>query len=59
MVHKKLLCLAASFFDKAFNGEFKEGKDNTMDMPEDHAGAFGLFVSWSVFLSAHDQLPSD
>jgi hypothetical protein len=42
---KKLVCNAAPFFDKAFNGEFKE-RDGIMYLPEASNSAFPLFVDW-------------
>jgi hypothetical protein len=46
VVHKNLLCKAAEFFKAAFCTDFKEGKEGTMDMPEDSAAAFSLFIEW-------------
>jgi hypothetical protein len=43
VIHKKLICETAPFFDKAFNGGFKE-KEGTMELPEDGPSAFDLFV---------------
>jgi len=44
-VHKKLLC-KIDFFLGAFCRGFKEGVENTMDLPEDHPEAFELFIDW-------------
>lgn len=46
IIHKKLACETSEFFQAAFSGKFEEGKSNTMHMPEDHPGAFELFVKW-------------
>ncbi|KAG4437857.1 hypothetical protein IFR05_006659 [Cadophora sp. M221] len=42
-IHKKLLCNRSEYFDKAFNGGFKES-DGTMYLPEDHLEAFDALV---------------
>ena len=46
MIHKKLLCQSADYFDKAFNSTFKEGVDHVMYIPDDSPGAIGLFIHW-------------
>jgi BTB/POZ domain len=46
VVHKDLLCKSAEFFKAAFCTNFKEGKEGTMDMPEDSPTAFSLFIEW-------------
>lgn len=45
-VHKKLLCDKSKFFDKAFNGAFKESTTGVMDLPTDDPVAFNSFVNW-------------
>jgi hypothetical protein len=45
VIHKKLLCDTTDFFLKAFSGSFKES-EGTMDLPEEHPGAFALSVDW-------------
>jgi hypothetical protein len=46
IVHKKLICDSADYFDKAFNGRFKEGREGIMHLPGDKPGAFSLFIDW-------------
>ncbi len=45
-LHKTLLCHDSTYFDNAFNGSFKESKEEDMYLPEDCAETFDLFVSW-------------
>ncbi|KAI9877669.1 MAG: hypothetical protein M1830_002338 [Pleopsidium flavum] len=45
-LHKNLLCHHSTFFDAAFNGEFKEGKTGELRLPEDRVSAFDMFVNW-------------
>jgi len=45
IAHKKLIC-CVDFFDKAFNGPFKEGQEGLMYLPEDSSGAISLFLDW-------------
>ncbi|TGO64320.1 hypothetical protein BOTNAR_0089g00090 [Botryotinia narcissicola] len=45
-VHKALIRSTCDFFDKAFNGRFKEGIENKMHLPEDNPEIFEIFVNW-------------
>jgi hypothetical protein len=45
VIYKKLLSHTADFFLKAFSGSFKES-EGTMHLPEEHPGAFLLFIDW-------------
>lgn len=45
-VHKKLICEASKFFNDAFNGPFKEGKEGIMYMPEDDPDVITYLVDW-------------
>ena len=45
-VHVDLLCDVSSFFKAAFTGDFKEGSDKTMQLPEDDENTFSLFIDW-------------
>ena len=45
-LHKTLLCHHSTFFDAAFNGEFKEGKSGELRLPEETPDSFDLFVHW-------------
>lgn len=40
-----MICQTSDFFSKAFNDGFIESA-GTIDLPEDSAGAFALFVDW-------------
>jgi len=46
VLHKKLLCVKAQFFDKMFNSTFQEGQTQSATLPEDDPDAFALFVDW-------------
>lgn len=43
---KNLLCYISPFFRAAFEGEFKEGKERTMELLEDNVEAFDHVVSY-------------
>lgn len=45
-VHKKLICSVSDFFDKAFNGGFKEARENSMNLDEDDPLTFAVFLEW-------------
>src|SRR4051812_21905037 len=45
-VHKKLICDKSEFFSKAFNGNFREGQEQTMYLEEDAPGVVDLFCRW-------------
>jgi hypothetical protein len=45
-VSKDLLCYVSPFFKAAFEGEFKEGKEQTMELLEDDVEAFSHVVSY-------------
>lgn len=45
-LHKNLLCYNSQFFDSAFNGKFKEGIDQIMELGECTASIFHLVVQW-------------
>lgn len=42
----KLLSHHSPFFDKAFNGSFKEGSTKRLDLPDEDVHAFNLLVQW-------------
>jgi hypothetical protein len=43
--HKKVIC-TIDYFEKAFNGRFKEAEDGEMYMPEESPEVVGLFIVW-------------
>ena len=43
---KDLICKTASFFKAAFDGSFKEGEQQSMEMPEDDPKIFKYFLCW-------------
>lgn len=45
IVHKTLICKSADYFDKAYNGKFKEA-GGEMHLEEEGPGMFSLFVDW-------------
>jgi hypothetical protein len=45
-MHKGLLSHYSSYFDKALNGDFKEGKTGRLALPEEQGTIFKHFVLW-------------
>ncbi len=43
---KGVLCRHSPYFNKAFNGEFKEGKQQSLELVDEDSGAFRLLVQW-------------
>jgi hypothetical protein len=44
--HIDLLCSSSAFFRKALKGDFKEGVDNVVPMPDDEPEIFLEFLNW-------------
>jgi hypothetical protein len=42
--HKALLCSKIPYFDKMFNGGFKEAIENVANLPEDHPQSFDVLI---------------
>ncbi|KAF4625607.1 hypothetical protein G7Y89_g12559 [Cudoniella acicularis] len=47
--HKRLLCDKIPYFDKMFNGGFKEASDNTAKLPEDNPDTFEDLLNMAVY----------
>ena len=45
-IHKQLLCDISPYFEAAFEGEFKEAKEQRMRLPEDDVAPFKQFQFW-------------
>ncbi|CCD46189.1 hypothetical protein BofuT4_P117390.1 [Botrytis cinerea T4] len=45
-VHKSFLCSKIPYFEKMFNGGFKEAKDGSASFPEDFPEAFDILIEW-------------
>lgn len=45
-VHKGIVCHYSGYFDKALNGDFKEGKTGKIMLPEEEVGLFQRLVHW-------------
>ncbi|KAF4635212.1 hypothetical protein G7Y89_g2884 [Cudoniella acicularis] len=45
-IHKKILCDRSEHFSKAFNGDFKEGLEQTMRLPKESPNTFEDFITW-------------
>ncbi|KAF7900303.1 uncharacterized protein EAF01_007605 [Botrytis porri] len=45
-VHKSFICNKISYFDKMFNGGFKEAKENSARFPEDIPESFDILIEW-------------
>jgi len=46
-LHKNKLCFRIQYFDKMFNGSFKEASSNTAYLPEDDPASFDLLADWA------------
>ncbi|KAK5675346.1 hypothetical protein LTS10_012113 [Elasticomyces elasticus] len=46
VLHKGLLLAHADFFRGAFSGQFAEGKNDVVELDEEHPAAFLMFVHW-------------
>ncbi|KAE9376553.1 hypothetical protein N431DRAFT_452967 [Stipitochalara longipes BDJ] len=46
VIHKEFICYHSSFFSATFNGDFEEGKTQTMKLDGIDPHAFGLLVDW-------------
>lgn len=44
--HKGILCRSAAYFKAALEGEFKESKDEVLELPEDDPVVFSHFELW-------------
>ncbi len=59
-LHKALLCDRSRFFDVAFRSKFRESHEEVMNLPEESAEAFTLFVMWiyssSLSIDGHFEL---
>jgi hypothetical protein len=45
-VHKAILCKKVAFFDKMFNGGWKEASNNSATLPEDSPESIDLLIGW-------------
>ena len=45
-VHQSLLCNASPVFKAAFDGNFRESSDHSMDLPEEDVGSVNRLVQW-------------
>jgi hypothetical protein len=45
-VHRKLLCSKSDYFQKMFEGAFKEGIDQAATLPEEDPDLFALLIHW-------------
>ncbi|TGO79958.1 hypothetical protein BELL_0018g00110 [Botrytis elliptica] len=48
-VYKDILCHEVKFFDRMFNGNFKEAKENTAILPGDDPEVFDMLMSWVTY----------
>jgi hypothetical protein len=46
-LYKSRICARISYFDKMFNGNFKEASENTAYLPEDSPASFDLLADWA------------
>jgi len=45
-VHKTLLCQYSPFFESALKQDWKESKDNVIELPEDDVMIVDLYIAW-------------
>jgi hypothetical protein len=45
-LHEDLLCKTSQFFRSTLKGSFKEASDAHIELPEDDADSFDVFVRW-------------
>jgi hypothetical protein len=45
-IHRQLLCRRSEYFDRLFNGGFRESTDETMHKPDVDPRTFDVFVHW-------------
>jgi len=57
-IHKELLCAKVPYFQKMFEGRFKEAVEQKADLPDDNPAAFSLFVEW-LYGSRYTQIDID
>lgn len=48
-VHEKLIRASSQFFDKAMSGAWLESAHRTIQLPEDEAEIFGIYVHWLYY----------
>lgn len=60
VLHRNFICHYSPFFDATFNGDFKEGKDQQLDLEETDPKVFGIFVNWlyTQEIVAPDEYPA-
>lgn len=46
IIHKELLCDSSPYFAAALKGDFKEAKDNTVELLDDDVTVFKYFQIW-------------
>ncbi|KAF7956585.1 hypothetical protein EAE96_003919 [Botrytis aclada] len=58
-VYKDLLCSKIEFFDRMFNGNFKEANQNTAELPEDDPEAFDMLMYWVTYDRIRSHMSED
>jgi len=58
-VHKKLMCSASAFFDKAFNSGFQQTNTGKIALPEDSPYVFQAFMKWLYHGKLEDLSPDN
>ena len=62
IVHKKIICDASPFFYKAFNSGFREGRKQSMNLPEEGPELVDCLTQWLYapdFQKVRENLPVD
>ncbi|KAK5159717.1 hypothetical protein BJ546DRAFT_950332 [Cryomyces antarcticus] len=57
-VHEELVCASSPFFEAAMKPHWKEAKDRLVELPEDTAEIFGIYIQW-LYTKGIASLPED
>ena len=58
-VHKGIISFYSGFFDRAFNGEFAEGKNGVVTLQDEEIAVFERFIAWIYRVKIEDNEPKN